>query len=292
MSNLPFFWQSVVVILTAGGLIYLLTLGIGVHFSKAIDDHDVSWDETLEEGINPAPSWWFWLGISAAIFAVFYMIFYPSFGNYKGLLQSNLVQEYVEHKADFEHEYYQELNTLKQVDMATLQKDPKAMRLAKNTFSQYCQSCHGKDGKGQTNFPNLTDQAWFWGGSEAQITQTITHGRKAIMPAWGPMLKEKGVTNVANYVKSISDNTFDEEKHAAGQAKYRQVCAGCHGVNLQGNPIFGAPNLGDSAWIYGGDLDSIKTSIRFGRRGVMPAHKDRLTTLQIKLLVAWLKKNS
>jgi mono/diheme cytochrome c family protein len=32
------------------------------------------------------------------------------------------------------------------------------------------------------------------------------------MPAWGPMLKEKGVTNVANYVKSISDNTFDEEK--------------------------------------------------------------------------------
>jgi cbb3-type cytochrome c oxidase subunit III len=58
--------------------------------------------------------------------------------------------------------------------MATLQKDPKAMRLAKNTFSQYCQSCHDKDGKGQTNFPNLTDQAWFWGGSEAQITQTIT----------------------------------------------------------------------------------------------------------------------
>jgi cytochrome c oxidase cbb3-type subunit 3 len=55
-------------------------------------------------GINPAPSWWFWLGISAAIFAVFYMIFYPSFGNYKGLLQSNLAQEYVEHKADFEHE--------------------------------------------------------------------------------------------------------------------------------------------------------------------------------------------
>jgi hypothetical protein len=48
------------------------------------------------------------------------MIFYPSFGNYKGLLQSNLVQEYVEHKADFEHEYYQELNTLKQADMATL----------------------------------------------------------------------------------------------------------------------------------------------------------------------------
>jgi cytochrome c oxidase cbb3-type subunit 3 len=40
------------------------------------------------------------------------------------------------------------------------------MRLAKNTFSQYCQSCHDKDGKGQTNFPNLTDQAWFWGGSE------------------------------------------------------------------------------------------------------------------------------
>jgi hypothetical protein len=56
------------------------------------------------------------------------------------MLINKSVQEYVEHKADFEHEYYQELNTLKQVDMATLQKDPEAMRLAKNTFSQYCQS--------------------------------------------------------------------------------------------------------------------------------------------------------
>ncbi|VVM19407.1 hypothetical protein BSPWISOXPB_1024 [uncultured Gammaproteobacteria bacterium] len=110
--------------------------------------------------------------------------------------------------------------------MATLQKDPKAMRLAKNTFSQYCQSCHDKDGKGQTNFPNLTDQAWFWGGSEAQITQTITHGRKAIMPAWGPMLKEKGVTNVANYVKSISDNTFDEEKTRSWPSKIQASLCG------------------------------------------------------------------
>jgi len=292
MANLPFFWQSVVVILTAGGLIYLLTLGISIYFSKASDVHDVSWDETLEEGTNPAPIWWFWLGISAAIFAIIYMIFYPSFGNYKGLLGSSNVQEYAEHKENIDDEYYKELDTLKHSDMATLRLNADAMKLASNTFAQYCASCHTGSAEGQTNFPNLTDNAWIWGGSVEQITQSITHGRKAAMPSWGPVLGEEGVNNVANYVKSIADNTYSKDKHAVGKAKFQQFCIACHGAKLQGNPMFGAPNLGDGAWIYGGDLDSIKASITKGRNGVMPAHKDRLTPLQIKLLAAWLSRNN
>ncbi|SMN13688.1 Cytochrome c oxidase subunit CcoP [Bathymodiolus heckerae thiotrophic gill symbiont] len=291
MADLPFFWQSVVVILTAGGLIYLLTLGISIYFSRVSDVHDVSWDETLEEGINPAPAWWFWLGIGSAIFAIFYMIFYPSFGNYKGLLGSTIAQEYIEHKANFDDEYYKELSTLEQTDMRALQANPEAMHLASNTFAQYCASCHGADASGQGEFPNLVDEEWFWGGKPEQIIQTITHGRKAVMPAWGVPLGDEGVNNVANYVKSISDNTYNEKTHAAGKEKYKQFCVACHGINLQGNPVFGAPNLGDGVWIYGSDLESIKQSIASGRKGVMPAHKDRLTPLQIKLLVAWLKRN-
>ncbi|NYT28506.1 cytochrome-c oxidase, cbb3-type subunit III [Candidatus Thiodubiliella endoseptemdiera] len=292
MANLPFFWQSVVVILTAGGLIYLLTLGISIYFSKASDVHDVSWDETLEEGTNPAPAWWFWLGISAAIFAIIYMIFYPSFGNYKGLLGSSNVKEYVKHKENIDDEYYKELDMLKRSDMVALQFNADAMKLASNTFAQYCASCHTDSAEGQMNFPNLMDNAWIWGGSVEQITQTITHGRKAIMPSWGPVLGEEGVNKVANYVKSIADNTYVKGQHVAGKAKFQQFCIACHGANLQGNPIVGAPNLGDSAWIYGGDLDSIKTTITKGRNGVMPAHKNRLTPLQIKLLTAWLSRNN
>lgn len=292
MGNLPFFWQSVVVILTAGGLIYLLTLGIGVYFSKDSDAHDVSWDETLGEDTNPAPARWFWSGIGATVFAIAYMIFYPSFGNYKGLFGSSNVKLYAEHKENIDNEYYKKLDALKHSDVATLQLNADAMKLASNTFVQYCASCHTASAGGQRNFPNLTDDAWIWGGSVEQITQTITHGRRAAMPSWIPVLGEEGVHKVASYIKSIADNTYVEGQHAVGKAKVQQFCVSCHGVNLQGNTLVGAPNLSDSAWIYGGDLDTIKTTITKGRNGVMPAHENRLTKLQIKLLAAWLTRNN
>ncbi|SHA09965.1 Cytochrome c oxidase subunit CcoP [Bathymodiolus thermophilus thioautotrophic gill symbiont] len=292
MADLPLLWQIVVTGLIILGLVYLLTLGISIYFSKESDVHDVTWDGNLEEGSNPAPAWWFWLGISSAIFAIFYMIFYPSFGNYKGLFEMDNAQRYLESKANITHDYYKELEGLEQSDTVTLQFNADAMKLASNIFAQNCAACHNKDGVGQANFPNLTDDDWIWGGELEQITQTITNGRKATMPAWGSVLGKEGVENVAKYVKSVADNVYDEKKHGAGKAKYRQFCIACHGMSLKGNPIFGAPNLGDSVWIYGGDLETIKQSIASGRQGVMPAHKDRLTPLQIKLLAAWLKRNN
>ena len=48
-----------------------------------------------------------------------------------------------------------------------------------------CAGCHGEDGKGMAvaNFPNLTDDAWQYGGSEAAIVESIMKGRKGGMPA-------------------------------------------------------------------------------------------------------------
>lgn len=292
MADLPLFWQIVVVVLTTAGLMYLLFLGIMIYYAKEPVKHEVMWDETLEEGQAPVPAWWFWSGITAAIFALLYMAFYPSFGNYKGLFNNALLAEsYVESKANIKDEYYRKTEELKRADMVTLQFDADAMKLASNLFAQNCTACHGKGGTGQASFPDLTDEEWFWGNTPEQITQSIANGRRAIMPAWGAVLGKEGVDNVAKYVKSIANNTY-EKKYALGKEKYRQFCIACHGVNLQGNPIFGAPNLGDSVWIYGGGLESIKQSIAQGRSGVMPAHKDRLTPLQIKLLVAWLSRDN
>lgn len=293
MANLPFFWQTIVVALTIAGLMYLLFLGIMIFFAEEPVYHQVMWDETLEEGQAPVPSWWFWSGISAAIFAVLYMAFYPSFGNYTGLFDNaHNTERYIKSKANTEDKYYRKLEKLKQTDVVNLQFDADAMKLAGNTFAQYCASCHGDDAKGQTNFPNLTDNAWIWGGTPEKITQSIADGRKATMPAWGVPLGVDGVDNVAKYVLSVAQNNYNEGTHVAGKAKYQLFCVACHGANLQGNPILNAPNLSDSAWIYGGDLASIKQSIAKGRNGVMPAHKDRLTSLQIKLLTAWLSRNN
>ena len=55
----------------------------------------------------------------------------------------------------------------------------------KREFANYCVACHGVDGKGNQSLgaPNLTDEVWLYGSSEATIVQTILEGRQNRMPA-------------------------------------------------------------------------------------------------------------
>jgi cytochrome c oxidase cbb3-type subunit 3 len=65
-----------------------------------------------------------------------------------------------------------------------------------------CAGCHGEDGKGMAaaGFPNLTDDAWQYGGTEAAITESIVKGRKGGMPAQLETLGENKVHLLAAYV--------------------------------------------------------------------------------------------
>jgi len=78
-----------------------------------------------------------------------------------------------------------------------------------------------------------------------------------------------------------------DETHP-GKATYEQNCAACHGVDGAGNTALGASQLSDDIWLYGGDLDTIRETLLYGRNGQMPAFGERLDDFQIKLLVAWL----
>ena len=66
---------------------------------------------------------------------------------------------------------------------------------------QHLSERHGADARGSKGFPNLTDNDWLWGGTPEKIEETITNGRKGMMP---PMAAAVGgaqdVRNVANYV--------------------------------------------------------------------------------------------
>jgi cytochrome c oxidase cbb3-type subunit III len=58
---------------------------------------------------------------------------------------------------------------------------------------------------------------------------------------------------------------------AVGPAIYSEHCAVCHGAKLQGDRSRGAPNLADSAWLYGqGSVSDIETSILYGIRSGHP----------------------
>ena len=78
---------------------------------------------------------------------------------------------------------------------------PQALKMGGRLFASNCSVCHGSDAKGAYGFPNLTDSTWRWGGDADTIKATIMGGRIAVMPAWGPVLGEDGVKNVAAYVR-------------------------------------------------------------------------------------------
>jgi len=56
-----------------------------------------------------------------------------------------------------------------------------------------------------------------------------------------------------------------------GKNLFLNNCAGCHGSDARGAPGF--PNLTDKDWLWGGAPDTVLTSIREGRTGMMPAWK-------------------
>ena len=84
-----------------------------------------------------------------------------------------------------------------------------AVRAAKGKeafTSAGCIGCHGPDAKGNLAIgaPNLTDNVWLYGSSEATIIQTITDGRQNKMPAWKAFLGDAKIQLLAAYVYSLS----------------------------------------------------------------------------------------
>lgn len=72
-------------------------------------------------------------------------------------------------------------------------------------YKAECVTCHAEDGKGslEQGAPNLVDGIWLYGGSKAQIVESIRTGRGGSMPAWGPRLDPTTVKSLAVYVHSL-----------------------------------------------------------------------------------------
>lgn len=81
-----------------------------------------------------------------------------------------------------------------------------AAAVGKEKFQQMCASCHGKDGKGNTQLgaPNLTDDIWLYGGTQKDVMESIDKGRGGRMPAHAEFLGEAKAHLLAAYVYSLS----------------------------------------------------------------------------------------
>ena len=286
------FWSWWVIVLTVGNILACWWLIMWASRRRAGESAvgDVTghtWDEDLQEYNNPLPRWWLWLFNITLVFAVIYLILYPGLGEYRGLLGWTEEQQYQSQMQQAEAKYGPLFAKYAGEPIPALSKDPQAMETGQRLFVNYCASCHGSDARGGPGFPNLTDNDWLHGGSPQAIEKTILDGRQGTMPAWGAVLGEEGVRQVAAYVMSLSGRQVDAKLAEAGRSRFQTYCIACHGADGKGNQQIGAPNLTDDTWLYGGSPGVIRQSIAQGRNGRMPAHRNFLGEDKVHLLAAY-----
>jgi cytochrome c oxidase cbb3-type subunit 3 len=168
-----------------------------------------------------------------------------------------------------------------------LAADDDALKIGQRLYVNYCASCHGSDAGGGPGFPNLRDDDWLYGGEPEAIKTSILDGRTGAMPAWGEVLKEQGVDEVAAYVLSLNGREGDADQIAAGKTHYATYCAACHGADGTGNTALGAANLTNNIWLYGGSPGAIRLTVNHGRNGRMPAHREFLGEDKAHLLATY-----
>ena len=286
-------WGIYIALVTGVGIIWCLYLlfsqrktNVTYEADGSVADTGHVWDDDLRELNNPLPRWWMWMFVLSCVFAIVYLILYPGMGTYEGTLgyttrnahDASVVQANQQLKPIY----------AKYMDMDAKQvaADPAAREMGQRLFLNHCAQCHGSDAGGSKGFPNLADTDWLYGGDTQDIKQTLIGGRAGVMPAFAH-LESTQVSDVANYVRSLSGLAADQIKVGRGAEVYKANCAACHGAEGKGMAAMGAPNLTDKVWLYGGSEATIVETVLKGRNGMMPAHETILTPEKIHLLTAY-----
>lgn len=260
------------------------------------------WDG-IKELNTPLPKWWVYLFYVCIFWAVGYWVVYPSWptldGYSKGLWgwssRAVLVNEQAEAKAS--HAKY--LDKIKTASVDDIVKDKELLNYAmaggRAVFAENCAPCHGAGGAGAYGFPTLADDEWLWGGTLADIQQTISYGvrntnansRQSEMPKFGAdgLLTPQQITAVAGYVEALSAKTAPAD--GEGKQVYADNCAACHGEQGEGQQAMGAPALNNAIWLYKGGKDAIAAQVTKPKHGNMPAWSERLDESTIKQLTVY-----
>jgi cytochrome c oxidase cbb3-type subunit III len=86
--------------------------------------------------------------------------------------------------------------------------DTGAVRRGHDLFlGMNCSGCHGQDAKTGIFAPNLTDNYWRYGGSDADVFNSIYEGRARGMPAWGAVLDTNQIWELVAYIRSLGGMT-------------------------------------------------------------------------------------
>lgn len=246
------------------------------------------WDEDLTEYNNPLPRWWAWLFYLTIAFSLGYLALYPGLGSWSGTLGWTQLKQFEDENRSADARFGPLFEKFAAQDIPALARNAEALATGQKLFLNNCAQCHASDGGGSRGFPNLTDRDWLWGGTPEAIRTSIAEGRTGVMPPLGAAVGgDEAARDVAHYVLKIAGRTYDGLRAHNGEAKFKAVCAACHGADGKGNPQLGAPNLADDTWLHGGTQDAIVETIVKGRSNQMPAHKDILSPAKIHILAGY-----
>ncbi len=266
------------------------------------------WDG-LKELNNPLPRWWLWVFYVCIIWSVWYWVIYPSWpipnGATEGTQGYTQFKELEESQSEIVARQQKYLNRFENASFEDIMADAELYAFARaggaSAFKDNCATCHGTGAAGSKGYPNLNDDDWLWGGTKADIFQTLQYGiradnldsRVSQMPAFGKdgLLKKDEIDAVVDYVLSLS-GAAKKSTYGQGQKIFKEQCASCHAENGRGLHEFGAANLTDKIWLYGGKRNDVYQTVFYSRAGMMPAWKGRLDENTLKQLTIYLHELS
>jgi cytochrome c oxidase cbb3-type subunit 3 len=283
-------WSVFVAAATILGLVFCVVLLVIASRRKVMANDNTTghtWDEDLRELNNPLPRWWMGLFVITVVFAGAYLALYPGLGSAEGTLKWSSTGQYQAEQEKARAALNEVYAKFAGMPAEQLAGNTQAMGIGERLFANNCATCHGSDAKGSKGFPNLTDADWLYGGAHETIVETIAKGRVGQMPPMGAAVgNAEDVRNLAHYVLSLSGSPHNSVSAQLGKAKFG-ACAACHGADGKGNQALGAPNLTDKIWLHGWGEEAVVSIINNGKTNQMPAHAERLSPEQVRVLAAY-----
>lgn len=262
------------------------------------------WDG-IKELNTPLPRWWLWVFYATVVWSIGYWIAYPAWplltSYTPGLLDHSQRDDVATAMLQMKSQREEQGRLLANATLQEIENDPNLLQFAreagKSAFGDNCATCHGSGAQGFKGYPNLNDDIWLWGGSLDEIRKTVQLGvrslhpetRQSLMPSYGrdALLEPRQIDDLTEYVTSLSGGKADGAAVSRATALFKEQCAACHGDDGKGKREFGAPDLTDKEWLYGGAKAEIRAQIVNGRGGVMPNWDSRLDPMTIDALAVY-----
>ncbi len=189
-------------------------------------------------------------------------------------------------------------------------------------FYRMCVTCHGMDGKGDTDMVKSLDARpsdftvgkFKYGQSDGELFTLIQGGTPNGMTPYSNVLKERQIWQVIHYIRSLGpkkeasngatvaaepvlDNPvpFSNASAARGKQFYARFCIKCHGANGKGDTEMREflkthpSDLTNGRWTFGDQDGDIFKVIKEGTDNDMEAFADRLADERIWHVVNYLR---